>query len=196
MTTHQPSDTPPAPPLTFRSGPSDPIRFADGVGTHVAVTIAAPASVVWPIVTDLDTPAPHSDEYSGGTWIDAGPALGARFTGRNANSTLGEWDMISHIDRYEPERVFGWATNDVDNPGATWCFVLEPNQTGTDLRFELRLGPGPSGLTSIIDARPELETRILMGRLRQLHDSMQRTVEGIRQIAESNADPDPATPTS
>ena len=61
--------------------------------------------------------------------------------------------------------AFGWCTSDVDGPGARWRFELEPVVGGTRLRFSGILGPGRSGLDAIIEARPDLEPRIVARRI-------------------------------
>ncbi len=172
-------------PRTYRSGPSDPLVFGDGPGTYAEVAIAAPASRVWEAVTDIELPARFSDEFLGAEWIGDGPALGATFNSRNENSTIGRWELICHVDRYEEERVFGWATSDPENPGARWWYTLTPTPDGTTLRLEVSIGPGSSGLSMVIASMPDKESRILAGRLRELHANMVRTVEGIRDVVES-----------
>ncbi len=134
---------------------------------------------------DIDLPARFSEEFRGAEWDGGGPALGATFTGRNENSAIGAWELVSYVDRFEEGRVFGWATSDPDNPGARWWFTLEPTETGSALRFEVSIGPGPSGLSSVLAAMPDKEPRIISGRLRELHTNMKRTVEGIKAIAEA-----------
>ncbi len=172
-------------PHTFRSGPSDPIAFADGPGTYAEIRIAAEPSRVWALVTDIELPAGYSEEFRGAEWVGSvGPALGASFIGRNENEFLGSWDIECHVDRFEVERVFGWCTDDVAEPGPRWWFTLTPCDGGTDLRFDLTLGPGRSGLTMAIESMPEKEPRIIGRRLRDLHENMRRTVEGIRDLAE------------
>ena len=135
---------------------------------------------------DIDLPARFSDEAQGALWDGDGPALGATFTGRNENSTIGAWELTAYVDQYDEGRTFGWATSDPDNPGARWWFSLAPSADGgTTLRHEVSIGPGPSGLSSVIEKMPDMETRILRGRLRELHTNMVRTVEGIRDLAEA-----------
>ncbi len=170
---------------TYRSGPSDPPAFDDGPGTWVETSIAATPDVVWAAVTDLDLPARFSGEFLGATWTGDGPALGASFIGRNHHPAVGEWEVESFVDAYEHERVFGWATSDIDDPGAQWRFRLEPSGEGTSLRFEVTLGPGPSGTTMAIASMPDKESRIIHRRIGELHANMSRTVEGIRQMLES-----------
>jgi len=176
-------------PLTFAAGPSEPIGFADGPGTWVEVDVAAPPERVWALVSDIDLPGRFSAEFLGATWVGGGPGLGAAFVGRNTHPNVGEWEITSFVDAYEPGRTFGWATVDAANPGSRWRYDLEPIDGGTRLRFSTSVGPGPSFLTMVIDQRPDKEERILLRRLREHHANMVRTVAGIAALAEAETGP-------
>lgn len=150
---------------------------------------AAPA-VVWPIVCDIQTPAEFSSEFQGGEWLDgaSGPALGARFRGRNHHPARGGWETVSTICEFEPERVLGWAVGDPDRPAARWRFTLEPHgPAGMRLRQWMQLGPGESGITEIIARMPEKEDRILRRRLAEHEANMQATLVGIKARTEAQA---------
>lgn len=94
-----------------------------------------------------------------------GPALGASFVGRNRNDFIGEWALESFIDVYEGGHAFGWATSNLEDPGARWRFQLEPDGEDTTLRFEVTIGPGMSGLTMAIASMPDREERIIHRRI-------------------------------
>lgn len=47
------------------------------------------------------------------------------------------------------------------------------------------MGPGPSGLTPAIEAQPDREDDIVANRLKAWAANMARTVEGIKDLAES-----------
>jgi nitroreductase len=159
--------------------------FADGAGVTVEVDIDAKAADIWPIVSDINLPARFSDEFQGADWIDDEPAVGARFSGRNQRDDLGEWEVICTLVDYEPERVFAWHAGDPDNPAAQWRFEIEPLLGGTRLRFSMVLGPGPSGLTGVIEAMPDKESAIIANRQKGQAANMRRTIEGIRDLAEA-----------
>ena len=158
--------------------------FADGAGVTVEVDIDAKAADIWPLVSDINLPARFSDEFQGADWIDDEPAIGARFSGRNKRDDLGEYEVICTLVDYEPERVFAWHTRDPDNPAAQWRFEIEPLLGGTRLRFSMVLGPGPSGLTVVIEAMPDKESAIIANRQKGQAANMRRTIEGIRDLAE------------
>ena len=77
---------------------------------------------VWELVTDINLLA-RLERVCGATWID-GPAMGARFAGRNWHKAMGEWETVSIVNRFEPMREFGWCVTDVDEPSSTWWFEL------------------------------------------------------------------------
>lgn len=160
------------------------MRYEDGPTAEVEIGIDAPVARVWACVTDVTVPALFSAELQEARWLDPGPALGARFVGRNRHPAAGEWETTCHVVAYAPERVFGWAVEDPSFPAATWRFELEPDRGGTRLRQWARMGPGPSGLTSAIRAMPEKEERIVARRLAEWRANMQATVEGIKGLAE------------
>ena len=163
------------------------MRYADGPSTEVEILVDAPPSRVWPLVCDIDLPSRFSGEFLGGEWTDGseGAAVGARFKGRNKHEAAGEWETTSTVVACEQERAFAWEVGDPDNPSATWGFELEPQGEGTLLRQRARFGPGPSGLSAVIERMPDKEERIIERRLEEHRANMQRTVEGIKSLAEN-----------
>lgn len=168
------------------------MRHADCPTVEVQVDVNAPPEVLWPLVTDIDLPARFSDEFQGATWQDpgdAGPAVGHRFTGRNTHPAVGQWESTSEVTACEPNRVFAWAVDGGGVPGASWRFELEPLEGGTRLRQRAQLGPGHSGLTIAIAARPDKEERIVARRLEEWRRNMTATLEGIKSLAEAQRPP-------
>lgn len=171
---------------TSESGPSDSLRFEDGPGAIAEIDIDARPAVVWGLVTDVETSTRFSSEAVGAEWADDQRGVGAVFHGRNQHPAVGEWSTPCVVDTYDDTTSFGWRTSDPDNPGARWRFDLEALAGRTRLRFSYRMGPGPSGTTMAIDAYPDNEARVLRRRLDDVHANMQRTVEGIKQLAEES----------
>jgi hypothetical protein len=171
---------------TYEAGPSDPACFRDGPGAVAEADIAAPPLSVWALVTDLNLPARFSDEFLGADWEGDDRGVGASFVGRNRHPAVGEWTTRSFVDSWEEPRSFGWRTSDPDNPGARWRFDLAAIPGGTRLRFSYRMGPGPSGTTLAIAAHPDKEARVLRRRLGEVQANLQRTVEGIKTLAEGS----------
>jgi hypothetical protein len=161
------------------------MKYAEGPTSEVDVIVAAPIERVWELVIDINLPARFSAEFQGAEWVDEGPALGARFVGRNYHQALGQWKTTSWVNRYDPPREFGWVVSDPDNPSATWWFVLDAEPDGVRLRQGARMGPAPSGLSIAIQAMPDKEERIVARRLEEFEKNMRATLEGIKQLAEA-----------
>ncbi|HEX4660780.1 MAG TPA: SRPBCC family protein [Streptosporangiaceae bacterium] len=164
------------------------LRLSDCPTAEVSVVIAATPRAVWPLVSDIQLPARFSSEFQGAEWLDGapGPSLGARFKGRNHHPARGEWETTSTICEYQPERQFGWAVGSPEFPAARWRFDLEPQAAGeTRLTQWVQLGPGPSGISYVIESMPHKESRILRRRLAEHQANMQATIAGIKNLAET-----------
>lgn len=171
------------------------MRFADRPTADVDVLVDAPPSRVWPLVSEITVPARFSPELQATTWEEPAPtgtpAPGSRFTGRNHHPARGEWETPCTVTEVEPERVFAWVVGDPDRPSATWRFELAPEGSGTRLRQWAQMGPGPSGVTSLLEAMPDKEERIIARRLEEWRRNMAATVEGIKALAEGRPAPEP-----
>ena len=161
------------------------MRYADGPTVEVETQVAAPPAAVWALVIDITTPVRFSEELREAYWIDE-----QRFVGRSGHPAVGEWETTCTVVSREPEREFGWVVGDPGSPSASWRFTLQPVDGGTRLRQWMRMGPGRSGLTPAIEARPDKEERIVERRLEEHRRNMQTTVDGIRRLAEQG----PAAP--
>ena len=98
---------------------------------------------------------------------------------------LGEY--ICTIVDFVPERRFGWAVGDPEQPSALWRLELAPEGDGTRLRYWAQLGPGPSGTTAVIEKMPDKEEAIIARRLGEWEKNMTATITGIKQLAEGAA---------
>ena len=169
---------------TSERGPGDVLRFEDGPGAVAEIDIDASPRKVWALVTDINLPARFSTEFRGADWAGDERGVGAVFHGRNQHKAIGEWTTPCFVDAYEEQRTFGWRTSDPDNPGARWRFDLEQRPGGVRLRLSYVMGPGPSGTTMAITANSGKEARVLRRRLDEVSANLQRTVEGVKQLAE------------
>lgn len=169
---------------TAAVGPSEALCFEDGLGLLVETDIDASPARVWPLVADIELPAHFSDEFLGATWDSEARGVGAVFHGRNHHPAIGQWTIPCFVDAWVEHREFGWSTVDPENSGARWHFELEPSAGRTRLRFSYLIGPGPSGTTRAITNNPGKEARVLRRRLNDVQANMQRTVEGIKTLAE------------
>jgi hypothetical protein len=165
------------------------VRFADHPTAETDVYVAAPPGQVWPLVSEIMTPSRFETELQEATWLEPerGPCLGAQFKGRNFHPRRGEWETTSTIVDFVPEQCFAWAVGDPDVPSAVWRLELAPEGDGTRLCFRAQMGPGPSGLTPLIEAMPDKEERIITRRLHEWETNMTATINGIKQLAEGVA---------
>ena len=163
------------------------LRFADHPTTESSIDIAATPAVVFALVQDISLPGRFSGEFQGAEWLDGatGPALGARFVGRNEHPQVGQWETTSTIVELEPDRLLAYAVGDPANPAATWRFTLQPAGSGTRLTHWMQIGPGPSGITPVIASMPDKESRIIHHRLGEHRANMEATLAGIKDLAES-----------
>lgn len=157
-------------------------RFADGSLVEVSIEIAAPVEIVWALVSDINLAAQFQDEFLGAEWLDKGPALGARFRGRNERPG-STWESVSWVTEFDPNRTFAWSVSDPVNPGSTWTYELEQIEIGTRLCYRRLLGPGPSGLTEAIERHPHREEEIIAARDETHRRNMESVLAGIRQLA-------------
>lgn len=167
------------------------MKYAEAPITEAEIHIAAAPDEVWPFVTDIETPVRFSAELYEVEWLGRvrRPVPGATFLGRNRNAALGAWQTVSRISEVVPHQVFSWCVADLQGefepPAAVWSFRLVEDEGGTLLRQSARIGPGSSGVSLAIAARPELEERIVDGRILTLNRAMQGTLNGIKGLAES-----------
>lgn len=166
---------------------ADTLTLADGPGVVAEIDIDAPRDKVWSLVTDVGLPAEFSSELHHASWAEGsdGPVLGAQIVGTNRHDAIGEWQTTSHVVACDEPTAFAWNVGDPDDPGARWRFDLEPlHGRRTRLRMSVTLGPGPSGLSPAIEARPDKETAILTRRQGEHRANMHATVAGIKARAE------------
>ncbi len=177
------------------------VKYTDGPTTEAEVGIDAPPSAVWPLLIDINTPAAFSQEFQGADWLDSGdvggPTVGARFRGRNKHEVVGEWSATCTVSAVETGEVFEWTVAGGDPPqkAARWRFDLSSaSDGGSRLRFSAEMGPGPSGLTPVIERMPDREEDIVARRLSEWNANMVRTIEGIKALAESGTRVEGAAP--
>ena len=99
-----------------------------------SVDIAAPPQRVWELVSDLPGMGALSSENVGGRWVGGatGPAVGARFRGRNRNG-LRRWSTTAAVTRCEPGREFAFDVSYLGIPVSTWSYALAETATGCTL---------------------------------------------------------------
>ena len=152
----------------------------------LSVDISAPPERVWELVTDITLMPRFSTELQSTAWADGfrTPEIGAQFLGTNRHPAIGEWTTTSRIVVCEPPLMFGWVVGNPENPAAAWQFELRPMPGGTRLSYTAQIGPGPSGVSMLIEREPERAEEIFERRLTQFRAGMQATLAGIQEMAE------------
>lgn len=151
--------------------------------------VDAPVETVWGLITDITLMPRFSGELQRVQWADGfdAPRIGARFIGVNRHPNVGEWTTTSTVVEYDRPRIFGWAVGDLRNPAATWQFELTHSDDACAVRYTARIGPGPSGVTMLIERQPERAAQIISDRLGALSAAMASTLAGIADLAEGQA---------
>lgn len=123
--------------------------------TEVSVSrdVAAPAEVVWAMISDVTRMGEWSPETTACTWKgDAtGPVVGARFVGRNRNGRR-QWSTACEVVAADPGRSFAFDVTVGPLKVARWEYRLEPTDDGcrvtetwTDQRGAIaKLAGGPA----------------------------------------------------
>jgi uncharacterized protein YndB with AHSA1/START domain len=149
---------------------------------NVQTDIAAPPERVWSLISDVTRMGEWSPEATGAVWKDgaSGPALGAKFTGTNANGKKS-WKSDCVITTCDPGRGFGFRVTVAGLKVAQWDYRIQPTETGchvtetwTDDRgwFVTFAGKLATGVAD----RPEHNRR-----------TMEQTLAALKRAAESTA---------
>ena len=98
--------------------PKPPVSTSRGV--------AASADRVFAMVSDLTRMGEWSPENKGGEWIKGatGPAVGARFKGRNANGKR-QWSTVVEVVEFEPGRRISFALMVGPTRWCDWVWEVE-----------------------------------------------------------------------
>lgn len=123
----------------------------------------APSARVWDLLSDLPGMGALSPENTGGSWRGGatGPAVGARFRGRNRNGWR-RWSTSVKVTRCDPARSFSFAVSSFGIPVSEWSYDVQAEGDGactvTETWNDRRPGwfKGPAGLvTGVRDRGPD-----------------------------------------
>lgn len=149
----------------------------------VQMHIDAPAETVWAILADVERMGEWSPECYRVEWLDGArsPAtVGARFRGWNRFGML-RWSMLCRVTSAEPGRELSWTTVDHGKDETTWAYRLTPSASGVDLVESFAV----SGYTPTARLAEDF---LMRDRDRRRLEGMQRTLQRIKQVAESARD--------
>jgi hypothetical protein len=141
----------------------------DGVSTR-AITVAAPASAVWPWLAQLG-PAPRGGAYTY-DWIEnllgldmhSADDILPEFQHPTVGDTIGLGANRMRIERVEPHRVLAWRSEDGN---WVWTFVLDEANDATRLisrnRFRLPTLAARVGMVPMESGSLVMERKMLLG---------------------------------
>lgn len=94
--------------------------------------IAADASTLWAMVSDITRMGEWSPENTGGEWVGgaSGAAVGAKFKGRNRIGRR-RWSTTCTVTECEPGRVFAFDVGIGPVSPMTWSYRFEAVDGGT-----------------------------------------------------------------
>ena len=97
----------------------------------VTEEIAAPAELVWALVTDLPRMGEWSPENLGGEWTKGatGAAVGASFKGRNRNGKKA-WSTSVKVNELDAPKKFSFALMALGKNWCDWVYEITPSTSG------------------------------------------------------------------
>lgn len=163
------------------------MRYRDCPTIEAALKISTTVDAAWAVLTDIELPARFSPELERVEWLGAARevAVGSRFRGVNRNEHYGEWATECVVTEVEERARWTWDVMHGEEVSTSWGFEVEPARDGVLVRQWVRMGPGPSGLTTSIAAMPDKEARIVARRLQEFQEAMTANLTGIRELLES-----------
>jgi len=113
-----------------------------GAVDEATTDVDAPPERVWGLLTDVTNMGRWSPECYACEWVDGteGPAVGARFKGRNKRGLL-RWSTVSTVVVADEPSHFAW---EVDRSGMRWGYRFAPVAGGTRVtEYREEVAPKP-----------------------------------------------------
>ena len=129
----------------------------------------------------------NSESVPGLTWPTM--VIGGGNPTKNEVPGKFAWEVNCILTAWTVNETFEWRITDVDEPGAVWRFDLAEQGTGSRLRMSMVIGQrnngtAPAALKAALE-NPAFEQKVLNARRETLKANMQRTIEGIKVLAET-----------
>jgi hypothetical protein len=155
------------------------------------IVIAAPADVLYAMVSDVTRMGEWSPHTFAARWLDGatGARVGARFEGDNREEA-GRWTLPATVLAAEPGAEFAFVTGKVEGPATTWRYRFEPEGDAARVTesFEWTWMPSPGGFRARVGAEPiEVARAMVAERRAHLIDSMRTTLANLKRAAEADA---------
>lgn len=149
--------------------------------TDKAITIDAPADVVYKLISDPMRMAEWSPECVACQWVGHAiePVVGARFRGTSRNGRR-RWKTMSTISEMRPGELFAWEVTYFRQPVARWEYRIEPDGQRVRLieSVEDRRGRLLRTVSPLITGSPD--------RAKRNADTMESTLQAVKAAAEAS----------
>lgn len=146
------------------------------------VIVAAPAQLVYELVSDLPRMGEWSPECRAVEWIGGatGPEVGASFVGHNVGGPRGllKWSRTGTVRAAIPGEEFAFSTSEGGREGVVWRYELDAVAGGTRVRESYRVEWIPTW-ARIVD--------VPTNRARELRQGMHHTLSQLKAAAERAA---------
>ena len=117
------------------------------MGDSVTVSMKAPVSAAWDLITDVTNTKSFSEETFDAEWLGGAtePAVGARFRGRVKRNGRGPayWTEC-RIDQCEPHKDFGFSVLGGSRTVNTWRYQFAETPEGVDVTESFQLADSPA----------------------------------------------------
>jgi uncharacterized protein YndB with AHSA1/START domain len=148
----------------------------------VSLHMAARPETIYALVADVTRTPEFSPEIIECTWLDGatGPAVGARFKGRNKMPNRPAFSNKPVVTVVEPGRTFAFDRTEPFGGTVEWRYVFEPDGDGTMVTESYTVTKPVSRfgwfLIGTLFARKDRQTDLRRG--------MEQTLERLRAVAE------------
>jgi uncharacterized protein YndB with AHSA1/START domain len=150
---------------------------------EVTQPFQSPIAEVWALLSDVERMAGLGPEHVEAVWLDPGPAVGARFTGKNRRDGF-EWEVPCHIIECDPPFRLTWTVLEPENPSSLWSYTLAPVGPATSVVQRFQHGPNYSFIRLWAEEEPERAAEIVRIRMDGLRADMITTLgNAARQLS-------------
>ncbi len=172
--------------FTSEQGPGESLRFEHGPGAIVEIDIDAAPAVVWPLVSDPKVPTAFSDESIGAEWHSDDAGLGRCSSGATITRLSGSGPCRASSTPATKRAPSAGARPIKRTPEHGGVSTWNRRPVAPSCGSSYIIGLGPSATSAPIASHPGKEARVLRRRLNEVPANMQRTVEGIKRLAEES----------
>jgi len=160
------------------------------MAVEVTATFDASIDEVWALLSDVERMAGLGPEHVAARWETAGPAVGARFTGRNRIGDL-EWDVHCVVTACRPPEFIEWTVGEAPDHSSTWSYALsaEPGAASsgrpgaaTVVVQRFRHGPGFSYVRQRVEQSPDRAQLVVVRRSEMLAANMDLTLRAAARL--------------